>query len=542
MKVVFRVLAECGGNRAKTVRALQERPDFEEGRFVGIKESNTRFWEQNNSQLGPDQCHGRPPYPADLMELFVAETKEVLKSGCSLSSTLVREHLLLAYDAYCVERNIPKTRILALEKVRQIIRSVDECAPTRITHEMKLPIDWRQQQTDMLQRIAVCMSKFKIPPELLFNIDESFTYLLPHGSTWATKTQRATGQGAPSIGNDDKRGVTLLTGFSATGALLPAQLIFQGETNRCHPDKFVSGVMYNHSKSHYVTTDTLRQYMNEIERIALNIKPGSKYIVLWDCCSVHKGKDFPATLVDEFPNMILLWVPACCTSVCQPCDVALFAALKSCLRKMQSREQLREWKEGKNMVPPVPLDMSIGHLREVLAACVGAVMAHLQASPKMVTNLVESWPKSLSGDMHDPVVLAAGTENLQRLFPNFKVPLPDGEEPMPNEDHAENEDDDSEFSEEDRDEPRLTQAPPSSRGSLRAPTKMTEETKTILRKGGWREVVGKLEELGFKSMADLKTLEEKDHKKLKLSLTQMKNFILFLKKPSVAALDDWLLK
>ena len=43
-------------------------------------------------------------------------------------------------------------------------------------------------------------------------------------------------------------------------------------------------------------------------------------------------------------------------------------------------------------------------------------------------------------------------------------------------------------------------------------------------------------------MADLKTLEEKDHKKLKLSLTQMKNFILFLKKPSVAALDDWLLK
>ena len=37
VKVVFRVLAECVGNRAKTVRALQERPYFEEGRFVGIK-------------------------------------------------------------------------------------------------------------------------------------------------------------------------------------------------------------------------------------------------------------------------------------------------------------------------------------------------------------------------------------------------------------------------------------------------------------------------------------------------------------------------
>ena len=82
-------------------------------------------------------------YPADLMELFVAETKEIMKSGCSISTMLVREYLLDAYDKYCGDRNIPKTRVLALKKVRQIIRSVDESAPTRITHEMKLPIDWQ---------------------------------------------------------------------------------------------------------------------------------------------------------------------------------------------------------------------------------------------------------------------------------------------------------------------------------------------------------------------------------------------------------------
>ena len=69
-----------------------------------------------------------------------------------------------------------------------------------------------------------------------------------------------------------------------------------------------------------------------------------------------------------------------------------------------------EWKRGK--VPPVPLDMSIGHLREMLAWCVGEVMVQLKDSTKMVTNLVESWPKSMGGDMRDPVVIAAGIENL----------------------------------------------------------------------------------------------------------------------------------
>ena len=53
---------------------------------------------------GINVLHGRPPYPPDLMELFVAETKEILKSGCSISTTLVREYLVDAYDKYCSEK------------------------------------------------------------------------------------------------------------------------------------------------------------------------------------------------------------------------------------------------------------------------------------------------------------------------------------------------------------------------------------------------------------------------------------------------------
>ena len=73
----------------------------------------------------------------------------------------------------------------------------------------------------------------------------------------------------------------------------------------------------------------------------------------------------------------------------------------------------------------------------------------------------------------------------------------------------------------------------------KAPSKMTDETKLILTKGGWSLKIDKLEILGFKSMADLKTLEEKDYKRVNLSQKEMNNFVLFLQKPSVMSFEGW---
>ena len=84
------------------------------------------------------------------------------------------------------------------------------------------------------------------------------------------------------------------------------------------------------------------------------------------------------------------------------------------LKKLQSLEQLREWKAGKTAQPPVPLDLTIGHLRDQLALCVGAVMTFLRGSVKMVNHLVESWKQSLGRDVHDPHVIAAGVVELLR--------------------------------------------------------------------------------------------------------------------------------
>ncbi len=70
-KVALRALRECGGDLARTVRSLKERPEYSCGRFAMIKESNIRQWEVTRMGVDarPHAFRGRPPYPAELMEL-----------------------------------------------------------------------------------------------------------------------------------------------------------------------------------------------------------------------------------------------------------------------------------------------------------------------------------------------------------------------------------------------------------------------------------------------------------------------------------------
>ena len=108
----------------------------------------------------------------------------------------------------------------------------------------------------------------------------------------------------------------------------------------------------------------------------------------------------------------------------------------------------------KNQIPDklvFNIDESFTYL---LVWCVGEVMIQLKNRSKMLTNLVESWPKSMGGDMHCPEVIAAGITNIPRLFPNHvttgksTVPVPDGEKPFPKEGDSDGDDDEAEFSEE----------------------------------------------------------------------------------------------
>ena len=67
-------------------------------------------------------------------------------------------------------------------------------------------------------------------------------------------------------GFDDKRGITMLLTGNMNGGLLPPQVIYEGKTNRCHPQhmSFPEDWHITHSPSHWSNIDTMHQYLENI--------------------------------------------------------------------------------------------------------------------------------------------------------------------------------------------------------------------------------------------------------------------------------------
>ena len=70
-----------------------------------------------------------------------------------------------------------------------------------------------------------------IPDSFIFNWDQTALRLVP-SSDW---TMELSGSRRVSIaGTEDKKEITALITVSATGVVLPPQLLYEGKTERCH--------------------------------------------------------------------------------------------------------------------------------------------------------------------------------------------------------------------------------------------------------------------------------------------------------------------
>ena len=69
----------------------------------------------------------------------------------------------------------------------------------------------------------------------------------------------------PVVGKGDKREVTVVLAVTASGKLLPPQLIYQGKTNGYHP-KITFPTKWNvtHSTSHWSTAETMVEYFDNL--------------------------------------------------------------------------------------------------------------------------------------------------------------------------------------------------------------------------------------------------------------------------------------
>jgi hypothetical protein len=105
----------------------------------------------------------------------------------------------------------------------------------------KLPEDFENIRINFVERVKTAVHSNTVSLELFVNFDQTNAKYVPT-SEW-TMEEEGTRQ-IDILGLEDKREMTVLLECSASGTLLPPQLLYAGKTEQCHPQgiKFPLGL------------------------------------------------------------------------------------------------------------------------------------------------------------------------------------------------------------------------------------------------------------------------------------------------------------
>ncbi|CAK5278788.1 unnamed protein product, partial [Mycena citricolor] len=258
--------------------------------------------------------------------------------------------------------------------VRTFLASVMEWtsrAPTRAA--CHIPNDAPKLVDRTFFRIRYAILTGRIPPSLVINADQAGNYVLPAGShTFHDKGAKQINV----VAKDEKHAYTMMITSSAAGDFLPIQAIWAGKTAGSLPsnnapnmaEALDRGFVFSSAKSakttsHFSTFSTMKEWVKGviaphrlkiIERDSLD--DDQSMVVFIDIYPVHIGTEFRTHVFDEYPFIILIFVPGGCTPIFQPADVGLQHIAKHIL-KQDSLDFLVDTfkKEFSNGVPPTDI-------------------------------------------------------------------------------------------------------------------------------------------------------------------------------------------
>ena len=175
-------------------------------------------------------------------------------------------------------------------------------------------------------RIAKLVEKYKIPPSMIINIDQTPMKYAPV----ANFTLNKRGEKDIAIkGIDYKKAITATFGITMKGKILPMQLIYGGKTLRSLPKfKFPTSFSLSVNAKHWSNTTETIKLIDEIltpyldgERERLQLQPDHKALVVMD---VFKGQTNDITYAHFAKNNIKVGpVPANMTSKYQMLDLTV---------------------------------------------------------------------------------------------------------------------------------------------------------------------------------------------------------------------------
>ena len=313
---------------------------------------------------------------------------------------------------------------MRLKKLEIKVRSVTKTATSA------LPSTADREGEDMVLRVVYLARKHKIPLDLIFNADETAAMFVdvPHRGVSADNTMGSVAQG-------DKRAATLLVCGSASGDLLrPPLVVWNGKPNYTRASvKNADSVVQMQTESHYVSTQVMVAFVTKVlfphrQKILQQrgIAPDTPCILLLDCCSVHVSKETHKELLDQcriggkFPWLIILFVPACCTSRWQPLDVGFFAIFKALLRSRRCLSLLKYCRKLRQENSALPSVKTLGAVvaKQQILECILESYDVMDKKPNTMVSAFKSCGIS-AASLADEDKLALAFQRLKCLF-NFK--------------------------------------------------------------------------------------------------------------------------
>jgi hypothetical protein len=245
----------------------------------------------------------------------------------------------------------------------------------------KVPANAQAQCRASFLRQALSIRNHHIPAELRVNIDQAQIVLQDTGNM----TYECIGaKQIAVIGKEEKRAFTVLMGVSASGEVLPFQVVWKGKTAASLPspsspywtDAADIGIkfVYSGTDTYWSNHQTMYSYISDIlmpyyhrQKTKLNLPDDQEELLQLDVWSVHRSAEFSAHVKATWPTIIRDYVPGGCTGIWQPCDVGMQRLMKVVVRRSQQEDIVQETlamlKKG---VPPkdIKLDDSIKTLRD----------------------------------------------------------------------------------------------------------------------------------------------------------------------------------
>lgn len=237
-----------------------------------------------------------------------------------------------------------------------------------------------------------------IPSSLIINLDETGIQMIPKHTT--TLAPRGSVQ-VPGTAKKAMAQITKVTAITASGVLLPYQLIFSGKTALVQPHNVLpsEGSFYSQTPSHFTVTSAQLEmmekiiipYVNNVRSLLPSSEQRQKALLIWDGHATHMHADVVQLLRNHGIYSEVL--PPNCTSRYQPLDV-LFNGLE----KRYLVDNFSEWHHRTFMAAierdPETLDViptRAAAKRSLIATLIRGVHEKME---KMTNLILTAWAKS----------------------------------------------------------------------------------------------------------------------------------------------------